>query len=851
MPVLFALFLISGATGLVYEVIWLRQLILIFGSTLYATSAILSTFMGGLALGAFLGGRLLDRRDFRPLQLYGALEIGIGLYALAVPGLLSSLTPIYRAAWSAGASESFLILSLVKFAGIAAVLLPPTVLMGASLPVLARQVADDPRRIGGKVGTLYAVNTFGAVAGTFLAGFLAIPWIGVQRTIWTTAAVNVALGLVAILISGRFVTPARAAAAGEAVSAAGPPPLTRRDRIALVAFGISGFSAMVLEVAWTRGLVLVLGSSVYAFSLMLIAFLCGLASGSACFSALLRRRPGIDPGVLLAGLLASAGLLAYATSFLFQWLPRLFAQIHFAWQPSPNGWFAVQLAFGLLVMFPATFAFGGVFPAVLQLYSRGLERVSGSVGVVYASNTLGAIAGAAVAGFLLIPGLGVRDSVVAIAALELMLGLAVVMAVAQVRPRAKTALITPMVLAMALVAAARPGWDALVMNSGVYMNIHDLEEGESWEDFFTGHLETDEVVYVREGLTASVMVADQPTFDNRYLAVNGKVEASTNADMETQLMCAHLPLLLHPEPKDVMIIGLASGITAGAAATHPVERIRIVEVERAVVPAARLFSEHNGNVLDDPRVELSINDARNDLEFSDAAYDVIISEPSNPWMTVASNLFTEEFFRLSRSRLRTGGIFAQWIQNYYLPADDLRSIVAAFRSAFRHVLLFETFEGVDFVVVGSDSPLALVTDRMESRISELRVRMSLARVRVSDSWDILPLFRLGPLEVDRFVNGAARNTDDNARVEFSAPKTMGLDTIDDNLAVIARFEADPLEYLEPRPGSPEETGRVRLALLKAWIRRGRAARARELLAQMPEGPYRGEAEEALSRAKMR
>ena len=201
---IFLLFVLSGATSLVYEVLWLRQLILIFGSTQFATSTILSTFMGGLALGAFGAGRLLTGRQVSPLRIYGVLEIGIGLYALLVPTLLGALSPVYRVIWQAGASESFIMLSLAKFAGIALILLPPTVLMGASLPVLARQVADDPDRIGGKVGLLYAINTLGAVLGTFVAGFVAIPGIGMQRTLWATAAVNLLLGLAAILLAKRF-----------------------------------------------------------------------------------------------------------------------------------------------------------------------------------------------------------------------------------------------------------------------------------------------------------------------------------------------------------------------------------------------------------------------------------------------------------------------------------------------------------------------------------------------------------------------------------------------------------------------------------------------------------------------
>jgi len=845
---IFLLFLLSGATSLVYEVIWLRKLILIFGSTQFATSTVLSTFMAGLALGAFFAGRWLGRGRMSPLRIYGLLEIGIGLYALAVPFLFDQLTPIYRVIWQAGASESFVLLSLAKFAGIAAVLLPPTVLMGASLPVLARQIADDPERIGGKVGFLYAINTFGAVLGVFISGFVAIPGIGVHKTILFTALANGLLGLTAILLAGKFkpiVAPVSARPAAPTVRRPAPAKI----RLALIVFGLSGFGALVLEVAWTRVLALIMGSSVYAFSLMLLAFLIGLALGSAYFSGYLRRRPDADPAILLALLLAGAGALAYATAFLFQLLPRFFAEIHFSIHPGPNGWFAVQLVLGLLIMFPATFALGGIFPAVLQLHARSLEKVARSVGIVYASNTVGTIVGAGVAGFIMIPRLGVMPTVITIAVLEVLLGLAVALAVVSRPARTRAALAIPMALAILLALLFRPGWDVSMMNSGPYMNLHGISAEQGWE-YFEGMVDNENniVLYAEEGLTASVFVADQPNYGNRYLSVNGKIEASTRADLETQLMCAHLPLLLHEQPKDVMVIGLASGITVGAVATHPVDNIRVVEVERAMEGAARLFADHNHNVLDDPRLVLSFNDARNELEFSSQTYDVIISEPSNPWMTVASNLFTEDFFRMARTRVRPGGIFSQWVQNYYLPPDDMRSIIAAFQASFPEVLLFETFDGVDMLLMGSQEPLDLNLEKLDRGMRELQVRLDMGRAKINRPLDIVGLFRLGTTEVANMVEGATRNTDDNAKVEFSAPKALGLYTLPENLAIIRRYMADPLKHVAPPITDPEELDRMYLILATRWLQRGDHDLAISSAQKVAPGPLRERAEEILSRA---
>jgi len=844
-PTVFALFLLSGATGLIYEVVWLRLLVLIFGSTQFATSTILSTFMAGLALGAFVAGRLAKPGTAAPLRVYGLLEIGIGLYALAVPFLFRSLTPFYQWIWDAGASESFLVLSLAKFVGIAAVLLPPTVLMGASLPVLARQVADDPERIGGEVGGLYAINIFGAVAGVFLAGFVAIPTIGAQFTIWITAAANLLIGLSALLLARRLPAPAADTlppSAGGTLS----HPRSTRVRIALVVFGLSGFGALVLEVAWTRVLGLVLGSSVYAFALMLLAFLIGLAVGGAFFSALLRRRTGIDPAILLAALLGGSGLLAFGSAYLFGELPRLVAEMLIRWDPGPLGWFTTQFVAGMLVMFPATFALGGIFPAVLQLHARSLEEVSGSVGTVYAANTVGTILGAAAGGFVLIPQLGVLNTVVLIAWVQVLLGLVVLWTTVLSASAARLALGLPALLLLGAMAVARPGWDALVMNSGPFNLFGEIEENTSWEEYRDEPGKT-VLLYEAEGLTAHVFVADEPAYDNRYLSINGKTEASTRADLETQLLSAHLPLLLHDDPRDVLVIGLASGITAGAAATHPsVEQIRILEIEEKVIPAARLFDEQNGFVLDDPRVTLSINDARNELEFSSREYDVIISEPSNPWMTIAANLFTEDFFRAARRRIRPGGVYCQWVQNYYLSTADLRSVIAAFQSAFPEVLLFETVDGVDLLLLGSQEPLRIDLEKLDRKVAELDVRMDLARVGMSSAVDILTTFRLGDREVRRLVRNAPRNTDDNARVEFNAPKSMGAETIGPNISLLRQFGGDIFDYIEPPVDDPARRDELRLALAERMYDRGDFDLALRAASEVSDGPFRARAEALLA-----
>jgi spermidine synthase len=254
-------------------------------------------------------------------------------------------------------------------------------------------------------------------------------------------------------------------------------------------------------------------------------------------------------------------------------------------------------------------------------------------------------------------------------------------------------------------------------------------------------------------------------------------------------------------------------------------------------------------VLDDPRLMLSINDARNELEFSPQTYDVIISEPSNPWMTVASNLFTEDFFRMARTRVRPGGVFSQWIQNYYLPAEDLRSIVAAFQAAFRHVMLFETYDGVDLLLLGSQEPIKFDLAGFDRRMSELQVKMDLGRVWMREPLDVVTLFRLGPAEIGRLVEGAPRNTDDNARVEFSAPKTLGMYTLAENIALIRSFNAGPLDHFEPAVTDPGERDEILVRLAEKWYRREDYDLAEWSALQVSDGPWLERAEQVLAQLR--
>ncbi len=822
------LFFVSGATGLVYQIIWMRKLILVFGATAFAVSTVLTAFMGGLALGSYLFGRIADTGR-RHLSLYGALEIGIGIYALAVPALLGALVPVYRWLWLQF-EPGLMSFALLKFTGSFLVLVVPTTLMGATLPVLARWATRHPGHIGGSVGRLYALNTFGAVAGTFLCGFVLIRALGMHGATLLAAALNVALGLLSLALARRERRAGWLPAPGTepAPAPSGLRPADAgggRSWLLLTVYALSGAAALLLEVAWTRVLTLIIGGSVYAFSLMLTAFLLGLAAGAMALARLAdaagQRRPA-----LLAGLLAGAGATSVATLWVFGRLPYLFARVFHATGGDEVLATGFKFVACVLVMFPATFLLGGVFPVIVRMHAAGLRHLGRAVGEAYAANTAGTIAGAFAGGFICIPLLGLQGTVLAAGTLELVLALVILAALGTGPWWRRGGLAAALALVLVALWPLRPAWNALLMNSGIYLYASDLPAGFDREVFREYTESAYRELFYQEGATATILVAEEKANGNVFLSVNGKVDASSGSDMQTQVLSGHLPALFHPDPGTALVVGLASGVTAGSLATHPLERIDVVEIEAAVVEASRYFDGVNNRPLEDPRVRAVVNDGRNYLLFTDQRYDIIISEPSNPWLTGAANLFTLEYFDLTARRLAPGGISCQWIQAYNMTLPDLQSLLATYASVFEHVLLFN-LDGSDLLLLGSQRPLRFDTDALARRMSLLDVAIDLGRVRIRAVEDLLAWFSLGEVEIEGLARGAGLNTDDNARVEFAAPWSLFQETLAANTRALEAWRAAPEAYLDPKPGTAQDRAGFHRRLAAALLRRGAVEAALE------------------------
>jgi spermidine synthase len=862
-PLAAACFFLSGAAALLYEVVWMRLLGLVFGHTVHAVTTVLAAYMGGLALGSLAAGRWADRLR-RPLRAYGLIEAAIGLYCLATPLMFRATESVY--AWVfRGLQPGPLASGLLHFAMAALVLLPPTALMGATLPILARAVVEGPRLAASRVGTLYAVNTWGAVVGTAATGFALLPALGLRRTVWLGVAIDLVVAALALLLERHATAtgeaprePAEALAAprGPAVPATAPGRL--EVGVALAAIGVAGAASMAYEVAWTRALSLALGSSTYAFTAMLTTFLVGLALGALLVSRLLVRR---SPGLAAFGVVEIAvAFLGVAILPLFGRLPEAMLLVLGSAGVSHASALAAQFGLGFLVMIVPTLLIGTTFPLVIAAVGRGIERLGREVGIVYGANTIGTIAGSVLAGFALIPALGIQRTVVVAAAANLAAGLAVLWvamrggsgtsgtsgsAVGWLRRRPWLAG-GAAVGAFALLVAAAPRWDPRVMTAGVaiYAEVfRDLSPGE-----FRRRQERRELLLYEEGLSTTVAVSRSPTAIS--LSVNGKTDASTGRDMATQLMLGHLGALLHPEPRQALVIGLASGITVGAIAQHPLQAIDVAEIEPAMVDASRFFAKENRNALADPRVRVILGDGRQILEAAAVPYDIIVSEPSNPWIAGVASLFTREFYESARRHLAPGGIMVQWLQGYSIFTDDVRMVLRTMQEVFPDVSVWSPFPG-DFLLIASSNPPVVDAGAVESRAARSpALREDLAHLRL-DAEGLARRFFLGDADARRFAAGAPLNTDDRPLLEFSAPLALYASSAsylaNETAMRVHRTEEFPrVVGIDPlRLSGP--AGRIRAAWERWQV--GTFEQAEEQLARA--GPAEGlDAETRLSRARL-
>jgi spermidine synthase len=763
----------SGAASLTYQVVWMRRLALVFGSTTLATSTVLAAFLGGLAIGAWLWGRLADSRPQSTLVFFALIEMATGIYGLLSLPVFRVVQAMYLAVYPSLANHTGLFTG-VQFILSALAILLPTVLMGASLPLLARFNLSKNGGMVGAAGAIYGWNTLGAACGAASTTYALLPALGLSSTIALAASVNILVGASAIFMRSRK----RAAAPSPGVAAdlplspatSSPAPDRLIEFLILAGFAASGFAATTFEVSWTRLLAMVMGSSVYAFGTLVVVVLVGLGLGSSFYSLTLRkttteghRRWFAILEFLIACTTALSLIILPRIPFLFIRYFPLFRDA-FRWQ------IAAHFAAAAMVAFLPSLFFGATFPAVVGGLGGTAARFGRTIGAAYVANTIGTVAGAGLAGFVLIPTIGLRGTMTLGVLATAVAGFALWWRITSPRlPRIPE--LTP-ALAALLIIALLPAWPREVFAAGIGFFAPRLDSNETLADVVNSM----RLLYYRDGFNTTISV-DQ-TGQNIFYRSNGKTDASTNpVDMANQLLLGHLPMLLHPAPRDVFVLGLGTGITAAAIARYPVRQIDIVELEPAAAQAARFFDSYSRKVLDDPRVHLIIGDGRNRLLGTPKQYDVIVSDPSDIWVAGTGSLTTIEYYRIVAARLRPNGIFAQWVHTHALQPDDLELLAATFHAVFPHMQIWTSAPG-NLIFLGTRDSVPWDYARLKQRFSEVPgVANDLQVVGVLKPFALFGAQVLGENESALFVRDVdGLHTDDHPVLEFRTPRSLYVDT---------------------------------------------------------------------------
>jgi len=788
-----ALFFVSGALALVYQVVWARMMMQVFGSTAVAVGTVLAAFMSGLAAGSWMIGRFADR-SLNCLQLYARLEIGIAITAGGFHWLLSHMGPAHLALYGLfGYSGAAWVLARFFLAFM--LVLAPTVLMGATLPVLTRFLLNRPSLVGVNLSTLYSTNTFGAVAGVLLTGFVLIGKFGIHIPVYIAVIGNLAIGLIALVASRRFSdVPATESPReqSEEIAARGRSPQvpSATVRLVVLGLGISGFTSFAYEIYWTRSLVFILGNSTYALTTMLSAFLTGIALGGYLVRFFLSRFR--DRAAVFGWTQVSIGIFSALALPLLFFIAEPQTLNQYLSQHSDRAFLLIFASYGvafLVMLVPATLI-GATFPLVGQIAVSDLRKAGSDVGRIYAVNTLGNVLGALLPGFFLISWLGIQKGILAMAAINVSLGM-IVLSVRLLRPARSPAwrLVLPLVLLGA----------AVLMSRAPLQFQFPSDEERPWF----------QTVFYREGPLATTKVYRDPRSTELHMSVDGIVIGGTGFSQFKQLLLAHLPKLLLKDVSSELSVGLGSGILAGESARHSqVAEITVVEIEPSVVDGAKWFSKENHDVLENPRVRIIIDDIGNFLRTTPTRYQVITADEKTA-DEYASNGFSYslDYYNLLREHLAPGGLVAQWVPTT-LPPEQYRMVVKTFSQGFPHMQLWYFLPAYkrgpfNTLLIGSNEPIEIDYGYVDSKLAaEPTAFSSLLPFGLTSAGAILPHFVADEKAIGAALATVPVNSLDHPRYEFFYPWDYAIDR---NTKFIANHE---LIRALRRKASPEFLSRL-------------------------------------------
>jgi spermidine synthase len=757
LPALFLLFVGSGCAALIYEIVWFQLLQLVIGSSAISLGILLGTFMGGMCLGSLLFPRVISARP-HPLRVYAALELGIGVLALVI---LVGM-PLVGGAYTAWAGEG--VAGIVLRAVAAGVcLLPPTVLMGATLPAISRWVKATPDGVAW-LGFFYGGNIGGGVIGSLVAGFYLLRVFDVATATLVAVAINVAVALIAYLLAARTSYEADAPRIGVAAAPAGRWPV-------YVTIALSGMTALSAEVIWTRLLSLHFGATVYTFALILAVFLVGLGIGSTIGATLARSLPAPRRALGWCQILL-CGAIAWSAYQLTESLPY--------WPINPSiattPWFTLQLDLVrcLWVVLPGAILWGASFPLALAAVASTEQDAARLAGGVYAANTVGAIVGSLASSFVLIPWIGSSHSeqvIIISSALSALLMLEPSFAGAGGSP-SRWNLTGTAVLAIAMVAAG------LLARS-----VHELPGLlVAYGRYAATRVGQASIIYVGEGLNAAVAVSELSNGVRNYHNA-GKVQASSEPqDMRLQRMLGHLTTLIPEHPRRVLVIGCGAGVTAGAVSIDPaVEHETIAEIEPLVPKVvSTYFSQHNFDVVRNPKVHVRIDDARHFVETTAEKFDAVTSDPLDPWVKGAAMLYTVEFFEMVKQRLNRGGVVTLFVQLYESNTEAVKSEIGTFLDVFPNGIVWGNTnegKGYDLVLLGQNQPTRIDVDAIQAKLQRPEyapMAQSLREIGMHSAVDLFATYAGRKPDLEPWLRNASINRDRNLRLQYLAGLGLNL-----------------------------------------------------------------------------
>jgi spermidine synthase len=795
LPLLMILFAASGCAALVYEIVWYQMLQLVIGSTAISLGVLLATVMGGLCLGSLTLPRYLKRRQYHPLRVYGAIEIGIGICAILVRIFMPLVDWIYVSAVGHGLPAI-----LLRAIMCAIILLPPTILMGASLPAVARWIQTTPRGVSW-FGLLYGANTAGAVFGCLLAGFYLLRVFDMASATYFAAGLNALIGFISYSVAK--VTPDQSTEETSATETSTPKQseaeilasqsATSSNWNIYLTIALSGASALGAEVVWTRLLGLMLGATVYTFSIILAIFLVGLGIGSGVGSIVSR-------SVRAAAALGYSQLLLAAA---IAWTAFSLARSIPYWPINPllshDPWFTFQtdLVRVIWAILPATLLWGASFPLALAAAANKDDDPGRLVGAIYAANTAGAIAGALAFSVILIPRIGTQNcerTLIVMAAISAL----VVLGPYVWKHRAKlgAAIVLISMLGAGYLVASTPAVPPALIAYGRRFLIN---------------LNTSEILYVGEGLNSSIAISRYNDGAIQF-HVSGKVEASTEMyDMRLQRALGHLAGLVHPDPKSVLIVGFGAGVTAGSFVTYPdIKKIVVCEMEPLVPPAAtKYFDAQNYDVARDPRTTIVYDDARHFVLTTRDKFDIITSDPIHPWVKGSATLYSKEYFQMVKDHLNPGGVVTQWVPLYESNEETVQSEIATFLDVFPGGTVWANAidgAGYDLFLLGQNGPTKINVDQLQARLDSpeySHVAQSLRDVGFNSAVDLLSIYSGQDAELRPWLTDATINLDSNLRLQYMAGMALNNSREDVIYRAILGYRRFPSNIIT---GSPERIG---------------------------------------------